>query len=245
MTTRTDVDVEFFSSPRIAEVRAPSTEIIMQDLVDTLRIQEETFQGLVFDKLINASGKEDLGGGVKVGITVAMQNLLLAFAGRTTPAETGTVTSSLAPTVANQQRFEDTAADFITAGVQRGSLLINFTDQSVADVVEVESPTVLRTKTLVEGIGNTYDVADVYKVWNIVQVSATGGNLVAVDEVQSVIAAILPTAFTQVVLTSSASATLQEQEDIQFASYNGYAYVDPSSANSSPSPASWVQSTNS
>ena len=235
MTTRNDVDVEFFSSPRVAEVRAPSTEIIMQDLVDTMRIQEETFRGMSFDKLINASGKEDLGGGVKVGITVAMQNLLLAFAGRTTPAESGTVTSSLAPTVANQQRFEDTAADFITAGVQRGSLLINFTDQSVADVVEVESATVLRTKTLVEGIGNTYDVADVYKVWNIVQVSATGGNLVAVDEVQSVIAAILPTAFTQVVLTSSASATLQEQADIQFSSYNGYAYVDPSSANSSPS----------
>ena len=37
---------------------------------------------------------------------------------------------------------------------------------------------------------------------------------------------MLPTAFTQVVLTSSSSATLQEQADIQFSSFNGAVTVD-------------------
>lgn len=226
MTTRDDVVVEFNSSPRVAEVQAPSTEIIMQDLVDTLRKQEDTFEGMSFKKLLNASGKEDLGGGVKVGITVALQNLLLAFSGRTTPAQVGTVTSVLAAPKTGTQRFEDTSATFITNNVQRGSLVVNFPDQSIADVVSVDSETQLTTKTLVAGIGDVYTVADAYKVWNIIQVKATGGNLVSVDDAQSVINAILPTAFTQVILTSSSSATLAEQADIRYASYNGGVTID-------------------
>lgn len=215
MTTRTDVEVTYVTSPRVAEVKAPSTEIIMQDLVDTLRKKEDTFEGMVFKKLINASGKEDLGGGVSVGITVAMQNLLLAFQGRTTPAQVGTVTSVPAAPVPSVQVFADSSATFIANGVQRGSFVVNFTDQSIADVVSVDSETQLTTKVLVEGIGNTYDVADEYKVWNIIQVNAIGGNLTAVDEFQAAISSILPTAFTQVVLTASSSATLQELPQIQ------------------------------
>ena len=227
MTTRSDVDVEWNASPRVAEVAAPSTEINMQDIVDTLRKQEDTFRGMSEKKLLNASGKEDLGGGVKVGITVALQNLLLAFAGRTTPAEEGTVTSVPVAPVAGTQRFVDSSATFITNNVQRGSLVINFDDRSVADVIEVVSETELVTKTLAAGISNVYTVNDNYKVWNIVQVNAQGGNLVAVDDLQASISPILPTAFTQVILTSSSSATLQEQEDIQFASFNGGVTLDP------------------
>lgn len=228
MTTRSDVVVEFPLSPRIAEVLDPSTEMTMQDLVDTLRKREDAFRGMSERKLLNASGKEDLGGGVRVGITVALQNTLLAFQGRTTPAEVGTVTGVPASPVTSRQVMQDSAAAFITNGVQRGSLLINFTDQSVADVVSVDSETQLTTKVLIEGFSNTYTIGDDYKVWNIVQVIATGGNLTAVDEAQSTVSPILPTAFTQVVLTSSSSATLQELKDIQFSSFNGGVTVDVS-----------------
>lgn len=227
MTTRTDeVDVDFFASPRVFEVQAPATQFIMQDVVDTARKLEDSFSGMAFEKLINASGKEDLGGGVKVGITVAMQNMLLAFAGRTTPAQTGTVTSNPGSPVAGRDSFIDTAATFVTNSVARGSLVINFTDQSIAEVISVDSETQLTTKTLVNGIGNTYDVADVYHVFNIVQVSASGGNLVAVDDVGGTISPILPTAFTQVVLTSSSSATLQEQKEIQYGAFNNGITID-------------------
>jgi len=231
MASRNDLDITYNDDPRVAEVQAPSAEIIMQDLVDTLRDAEYSWQGNTFKKLVNASGKEDLGGGVKVGITVAMQNLLLAFAGRTTPAETGTVTSNPGSSIAGRDQFVDTSADFVTANVQRGSLVINFTDFSIADVISVDDLNTLTTKTLVNGTGNTYDVADVYHVFNIVQVSATGGNLTAVDALQATIAAILPTAFTQVVLTSSASATIQEQIDVQFSSFGGGVHVDQGNTN--------------
>ena len=38
MTIRTDLTIDWASSPRIATVLSPSTEITMQDLVDTCRI---------------------------------------------------------------------------------------------------------------------------------------------------------------------------------------------------------------
>lgn len=210
MTTRTDIVVDYNTSPRVIEVRAPSTTMNMQDWVDTVRKREDSFQGMGFPKLLNASGKEDLGGGTAVGITAANQDMLLAFEARTTPAETGTVTGSPASPVAGRQIMQDTTATFVTNSVVRGSLVINFTDNSVADVVSVDSETQLTTKTLVNGIGNTYDVADVYHVFNIIQVEALGGNLTAVDSVGSSISPVLPTAFTQVVRTLSSSATQVE-----------------------------------
>lgn len=207
MASRNDLSVEYNADPRVVEIAAPSAEIIMQDLVDTLRDAEYSWQGLSFKKLLNASGKQDLGDGVLVGITVALQNILLAFAGRTTPAQTGTVTTNPGSPITGRDSFTDSGALFETNNVKRGSLVINFSDNSIADVVSVDSETKLTTKTLVNGIGNTYDAADVYHVFNIVQVVAKGGNLTAVDALQATIAAILPTAFTQVIIEKSSSAT--------------------------------------
>ena len=229
MTTRTDVLVDYNPSPRIAEVEAPSTEMTMQDLVDTLRISEEGFhEGLAFAKLVNASGKEDLGGGTSVGITVSLQNTKLSFEARTTPAQTGTVTTGSAAPVSGTISFEDTSATFVTNGVGRGSLVINFTDQSIADVVEVIDETHLKTKTLVNGSDNSFDFGDSYQVFNVVQCTANGGNLVAVDSTGNTVSPILPTAFTQVILTNSASATLQELTTIQYSAFGGGVHVSAS-----------------
>lgn len=206
--------VDYNFSPRVAEVQDPSVIITMQDLVDTSRIDEEEFsKGLSFKNIMNASGKQDLGGGVSVGITVSMQNMLLAFEARTTPAETGTVTTPSGAPVIGRITFSDGAADFVAAGVQRGSMVINFTDQSIADVVSVDNLTTLTTKVLVNGIGNTYDTADVYHVYNVIQCTARGGNLTAVGSTGAGISPILPTAFTQVVIEQSASATLIQDTD--------------------------------
>ena len=238
MVTRDDLTVDYLESPRIIEIAAPSTEITMQDLVDTVRIDEYSFStpGMANPKLLNASGKEDLGGGVLVGITADLQDAQLSFQARRTPAETGTVTtgsgaqsgSPLGPTY----NFIDTNADFITAGIQRGSLVINFTDHSIADVVEVISATELRTRILVNGTDNLYEVGDEYQVFNITQCNATGGNLVAQDDVGTRITSVFPSAFVQVVRTASSSATLQEQLDIQYSSFNGGVSVDVTASNS-------------
>ena len=131
MATRNDVTVDFLESPRIIEIAAPSTEITMQDLVDTIRKIEDAFtKGMPHDKLLDASGKQDLGGGVLVGITTDLQDAQLSFEPRRTAASIGTVTTGsgtavngpLGPTYS----FIDTGADFVADGVERGSLVINF-----------------------------------------------------------------------------------------------------------------------
>ncbi len=221
MATRNDVTPDYYDSPRVLEVAAPSVEMTMQDLVDTARKLEDRFDGISWPKLLNASGKEDLGGGVQVGITVTQQNTRLAFEGRTTPARIGTVTSVPGSPIAGRDSFIDTGADFVAANVARGSLVINFTDNSIAEVRRVLSATQLETKLLVNGTTNQYSINDDYQVYNIVQCNATGGNLVAVDDANLTIPSILPTAFTQVVLTASSSATQTESQDIQYASFNG------------------------
>ena len=234
MATRNDVTVDFLESPRIIEVAAPSTEITMQDLVDTIRKIEDAFtKGMPHDKLLDASGKQDLGGGVLVGITTDLQNAQLSFEPRRTAASIGTVTTGsgtavngpLGPTYS----FIDTGADFVADGVERGSLVINFTDNSVADVIEVVSSTEIRTRVLVNGFDNEWDIGDAYHIFNIIQCNATGGNLVAADDIGNRITSVFPTAFVQVVRTASSSATLQEQSDIQYASFDGGVTVDTSS----------------
>ena len=233
MATRNDVNADYQPSPRVVEVAAPSTELTVQDLVDTLRVSEEAFvEGLAFDKLIDAAGKEDLGGGVLVGITANLQDAQVSFEARRTPAETGTVTTGSGAGTNGLQTFEDAAADFVTADIARGSLVINFTDNSVADVYEVVNATTLTTRTLVNGSGNTFDVADDYQVFNIIQCNISGGNLVAEDDVGAQLSPVVPTAFTQIVRTASSSATLSESQDIQYASFNGGVTVNTTSGTS-------------
>ena len=150
MTIRTDVSVDWERSPRVITVAAPSTEITIQDLVDTCRYYEELLVNIDDPHLINAAGKEFLGGTTYVGITATLQNAVLAFEARGGPT------------------------------------------------------------------------------WILCTIS--GGNLVAVDSDGNNIDPRLPTAYTSIDRTASASATLQEQAALQYSSYNGGVTVDTGSA---------------
>lgn len=233
MASRSDISVIQQLSPRVAEVAQPSIEVVMQDYVDTMRDEEEKFQSMGHERLIDASGKQDLGGGTLVAITVEENNVQLAFEANTAPAHTGTVTTpSGPPSAVGRVNFSDSTADFITANVQPGSMVINFTDMSIADVVQVLSATELQTKTPSNGVGNEFDAADVIQVFNIRQCTTSGGNLVAKDENAVTIPAILPTAFTQVVLQTSSSATIQELTEIRYAAYQNAVWYQAGSGNS-------------
>ena len=226
MTERTDVDVDYSQFPRIIEVASPSTEIIVQDIVDTLRLSEASFQGMSELKLLDASGKQDLGGGVFVGLTGEFKDAQLAFEPRTDVAQSGTVTTGSSAPIKDRITFIDTAADFPAAGVVRGSLIVNFDDRSIADIVSLTGNNTLTTKVLKNGISNIFTIGDNYHVFNVIQVNLLGGNQVAVDGNEDTISPILPTAFTQVVRTSSSSATLQELTSIQFSSFQNVIHVD-------------------
>lgn len=85
MAVRQDVDLNFSVSPRIATVKAPSTTITVQDLYDTLRDRDGFISNLIYPKLCDAAGKDDLGGGVKTAITLTLRNTKLAFEARSGP----------------------------------------------------------------------------------------------------------------------------------------------------------------
>ncbi len=57
----------------IIEIPAPTTTLLMQDLINEIRdIEDELGLGMVHNKIADASGKEDLGGGVSTAITVRL-----------------------------------------------------------------------------------------------------------------------------------------------------------------------------
>lgn len=227
MTVRTDITVDFAISPRIITVASPSVAVSVQDLHDTLvRIEDSILpgdnEGPNNPGLIESAGKEDLGSGVTVGITATLQDAQIAFQARVTELESGTITTPDTGGIT----LEDSAATFQTNLVARGDLVSNRTDSSQASVISVTSETVLVCDGLVGGSDNQFDSADVYEVFDVVQCNISGGNLVAVDTADLEIDPVFPTFGTQIVRTSSSSATLQELEDIQHAAFEGAVQVD-------------------
>lgn len=146
MAIRSDITVDWESSPRVITVLSPSTEVTIQDLVDTCRDHEDRPANMGRPYLIDAAGKEPLGGVVYVGVTATLQNAVIAFEAR------------LGPT------------------------------------------------------------------WVLCKIS--GGNIVAVDDVGAPIDPRLPTAYITVDRSSSSSATLLEQEAIEFSSFENHVTVD-------------------
>ena len=202
MTVRNDLSVNFNVNPRIITVDAPSTEITMQDAVDTLRSIEASAAAMDNKPLVSAAGKEDLGGGTEVGLTVTLLDSLIAFKSRITPQESGTTTS------AGTTSLIDTAATFITNNALPGGMVINFTDFSLTTIITVVSETELLVEALEGGTNNDFTLGDTYRVYNETQCNLTGGNMVAVDGVGASIDPVFPTVGTQIVRSSSSSATI-------------------------------------
>ena len=74
----------FDKSLKVITVEKPQRELTIQDLHDEIRLFEEKNQNLEVAQIVNASGKQDLGGGVLVGITLELINdWRLAFEART------------------------------------------------------------------------------------------------------------------------------------------------------------------
>lgn len=55
---------------QLIEVESPQTDILIQDLINQIRQEEESDLGIIFSKIADATGKDSLGGTVYTGITV-------------------------------------------------------------------------------------------------------------------------------------------------------------------------------
>ena len=208
MSIRDDVQVDWEKDPRIIKVLAPSVEMAMQDLFDTARSIEHTpdpdWDVFSYPSLLNSAGKEDLGGGVLVGITLSLLNAQIAFEARTTSVSSGVITTG----DPNGITLHDSAADFIADGVEPGAVIINFTDGSVASVIKVENQYEILHEPLNDGVSDDWQIGDAYKIWNWTLCELAGGNAVSTDELDAQIDVLLPRFGVSYVRTSSSSATL-------------------------------------
>ncbi len=62
------------SSSLIGVPQADAQPITMQTLINAIRTEEASERGIAHDQIADATGKNDLGGGVSTGITVALRS---------------------------------------------------------------------------------------------------------------------------------------------------------------------------
>ena len=189
-------------SPRLVEIPNTEVEVSVDDVNDTLQDKEDDELSMVWPKFRSITGGEDLGGGTAVGFTLKYENT------KVVPARTDSISSGTITTGSSTQLI-DSAADFVTDGVKAGDWVINFTDQSVTEVLEVIDLNTLSVRDLSDGTDNDFDVSDVYKVWEVKDFTLAGGNHVAVDTGDATINPMFPTFGRFCTRTSAASATAQ------------------------------------
>ena len=234
MAERADINVLWGEDVRLVEVALPSVVLINQDLHDTLNsntlqpgMPDDSLDNMDDDPIIASAGKEDLGGGVEVGITSSLLNAQVAF-GATSPVSSGTITTADSTGIF----LEDSTKSFLSDGTKRGDWIINFDDESVTEILEVVSDTILKTRGLRDGTTNQFNLADRYKVWEVSEATLSGGNTVAEDALGNPINPLFTTFGRFATKSSSSSATLASQTDVEHASFGGAVNIKVGSGNS-------------
>jgi hypothetical protein len=192
MTERSDISVDWGifdrTSPRIIEVASPSTALILQDFVDTMRsntLGESFIEELDDDAILgdnsnsDAVGKTPVQPGLASGIISVMFNAKLRFAARPGPdyvlctitegdlvsylQDIGSHTGGDSGTI-----LIDSAASYITFGIEEKNLdkftVFNDTDGSQATVVTVDSGIQITTDGLTGGSDNLFQAGDNIRV---------------------------------------------------------------------------------
>jgi hypothetical protein len=207
---------QFESDPRFS-IEEAATELTIQTAVDELRLLEYGWQGMAHPSLLDASGKQSLGGGEFVGITYQGRNALLGFSSVRTAVQSGTATTASSAPIQStfpNIRLIDISAMFESNGVQLGAAVINFTDESISDVLEVISQTELRVTVPVNGTDNDFAMSDSYGVFNWNRRVIRAGNTTAVDELFVTLDPVMPTFGTHLVIEKSTSAAMLNPDSL-------------------------------
>ncbi|MEK7169105.1 MAG: right-handed parallel beta-helix repeat-containing protein [Patescibacteria group bacterium] len=76
----------FFKTEKVIQVDSPQTTVTCQDLINQIRLYEENLNNLDYGHIANAYGKQALGGGSYIGITLELVNdWRIAFEARSGP----------------------------------------------------------------------------------------------------------------------------------------------------------------
>lgn len=80
--------VVFDKINQLITVEAPATEITIQELVNAIRDWQDEVQNMEIENIADGSGKEGLGGGVSVGVTLTLLDWKIMFEARAGPTYT-------------------------------------------------------------------------------------------------------------------------------------------------------------
>lgn len=217
MVERADITVDWGLSPRLIEVALPSAELSNQDMHDTLNSNtlqpgqsDDSLENMDDDFIIDSAGKEDLGGGVEVGITSTLLDAQIAF-GRTSPR---TAAETISTASADGQTVTAIGASFVTDSCQRGDWVINWTDRSVTEILVVNGEGSLRCRTLSGGVTNLFNLNDVITVWEVAEAELSGGNTVALDAADLSINPLFTTFGRFATRAAASQATATDQTEI-------------------------------
>lgn len=211
MPIQTSVYVRWDLSPRVIYLPDPMVSITIQDLVDTCRYHEDLPENMDDDYLIAAAGKEDLGGGLYVGITATLNNAYVYFEARSTPLVSGSTATS---TDSTGMYLEDTTAGFTGDGIQVGDTVFNATNAEMATILEITDDENIRSFPLSGGGGLGWTTGDSYLIYSTDVCEITGGNLVAVDSLGASMNPYMPSPNIFLNSQASSSATLLEAQAI-------------------------------
>lgn len=192
--------------PRIIHIPEPLLEVSVQDLIDTVAAQQADLDNLIYAAInpVLNGGKQDLGGGLFVGLTTSLSNARISFDARKLSTAQGAVTTG----DINGVTLNDASATFISDGIEPGAWVVNVTDASICSVIRVNSETQIITDGLADGTDDQWGIGDVYKIFNVEQGEVSEGNAVSTDYQGNPIKAILPTAGIQVIRSLDVSAAL-------------------------------------
>lgn len=228
MAIRNDITVRWDLDPRLIIIDASSLEIKMQDLIDTLRTIEATPEAIDKPDILKSSGKEDLGGGTTVGLTVELQNAKIYFEERSWILTSGTCKTS----DSIGEYLYDSSASFLTDEIEVGFIIQNDNTNAVATILQVVDNSTLYSLPLSNGSNEVWTIGDEYHVLPNELCATTGGNLVAVDASLNAMYPILQSPNVQSTLTSSSSATATDLADLANFVWEKdiTGYTDPSTA---------------
>lgn len=134
----------FDKTANVITVAAPDLIVTIPELITAIRDFEDNQFGMDISKIADASGKEDLGGGVSVGLTLKLLDWKLKFADRAGP------TTVLADVVGGNLIAVDENGDFVNPIEPSTFVTVTKTASSSA--------------TLITGAGDAAAIADA--VWD-------------------------------------------------------------------------------
>lgn len=183
------------------------TTLEIQQLYNDIRIFEALSENMDGRELAIGTGKQSLGAGSQVGITLELiNNWLVGFAARLGPAVIacrvvgGNLTSRNLLTGTNDVfdfagvTLEDTTARFGFRAVQTGETLRNVTTGATATVVDVTDVGILTNTPLLGGSpNNQWNVGDIYEVDSFHPVFPTAFTHVTISQDTAVLALDLST----------------------------------------------------